>query len=229
LNEGSRLLSVFVAPGKLFVDLEERASRWWLPLVILVLVVAAAAIAVRLFIPPEVWIENIRNNIASSGVAANEEMLDMAMSRMQSPISILFTGLGGAIGQTAVSFLFALAFWAIFAIFGGKINFTKSVTVVTYTGLITALGIILVTVLSISLQRLDIQTSLALLPFLEPDTYLYRLAVQIDFFAIWRVLVMGLGFSVLGSVSRFKGYALVIIPWLILAVGMAFVRVGISR
>ncbi|MBN2378231.1 YIP1 family protein [candidate division WOR-3 bacterium] len=228
MTEGMRLLSVFIAPNRLFADLTERRSRWWLPLIIIIIVAAATAVILRLAIPAEVWLETMRQNIAPSGAEMNQEYLELAVSRLASPLALLFAGLGGALQVTAVTFILGLIFWAVFAIFGGKINFTKSITIVTYTGLISALGILVRVILSVALQRLDIQTSLAVIPLLETNTYLFRLASQIEFFMVWRLLVMGLGFSILASVSRTKGYLLVILPWLALVALVSLLKIGIG-
>ena len=97
---------------------------------------------------------------------------------------------------------------------------------VAYSGLIVAFGHLIRLILSLSLQRLDVYTSLAILPFLVPGSYLFRLASQIDLFMVWRLVVMGLGFSTLAAVPRTKGYILVIVPWLVLIALLSLVKIG---
>ncbi|MBD3285863.1 hypothetical protein GF359_05250 [candidate division WOR-3 bacterium] len=226
LNEGRRLVSVYIAPVHLFDDLNEGRSRWWIPLVICLLVGGVAAVLLRLGVPSGVWMDTIRQNLATSGAEMNEAYLEMAANRISSPQALFFAGLGGVISSALGIFVLTLLYWAVFAIFGGKINFNKSITVVAYSGLIVALGHLVRLILSVSLQRLDIYTSLAILPFLEPGSYLFRFASQIEVFTVWRLVVMGLGFSTLASVSRTKGYVLVILPWLVLIALLSFVKIG---
>ncbi len=227
MNEGKRLLSVFIAPSALFGDIKER-SRWWLPLLILLVVAATASVLPRLTISPEVFLEGMRQNLPQ-GVEMSEEQLNVLAEQASSPLAIMGTALTVMIVQTIITFLAALAFWAIFAIFGGQANFGKSVSVVSYTGLVTALGMIFVSILSVILQRVDIITSLALLPFLEPGSFLYRFAAQIDLFAVWRIILMGLGFSIVVNVSKIKGFLLVIIPWLLVSLALASINIGFGR
>ena len=227
MNEGKRLISVFIAPSALFGDIRER-SRWWLPFLILLVVAAAATTLPRLTIPSDVFLDAMRQNMPQ-GIEMNEEQMGVLAEQMRSPVAILGTALSVMVVQTLVTFLAALAFWAIFAIFGAQANFRKSVSVVSYTGLVTALGMIFISVLSVILQRIDIMTSFALLPFLEPGTFIFRFAGQIDLFAVWRIILMGLGFSIVVNVSRLKSFLLVIIPWLILSLVVASINIGFGR
>jgi len=213
LNEGKRLISVFFAPTALFEDLREK-QRWIVPFIICILLAGLVALLPRLFVSPEVWLDIIRNNM--SNVKVNIQVSPETMiQQMLSPIAIVFATLEAMVVFSIFTFGISLIFWAIFAIFGGGLNFKKSLSVVSYTGLITIVGALVTTLLSILFQRLDITLSLAALPIFNPDSIWYRLANQINFFAVWRVLVMGLGFAVIGQLKRSKGFLIVIISWLV--------------
>jgi len=163
------------------------------------------------------------------GVEMSEEQMAVAMTTMRSPVSVALNALGGILISGGGAILATLFFWALFSILGGKISFTRSFAVVSYSSLINVLGMVLIVTLTLILQRLDIQTSFALLPVLKPNTYLYRLAAQIDFFTVWRLIIMGLGFSVVANVPKVKSYLSVIIPWILLSLAMATLRFGFSR
>jgi len=227
LSEGRRLLSVFVAPNELFTDLGER-PRWLVPFIILILAAAVASVLPRLLLPTEVWLDAMRQNLPAS-VEMSEEQMAVAMTTMRSPVSVALNALGGILISGGGAILATLFFWALFSILGGKISFTRSFAVVSYSSLINVLGMVLIVTLTLILQRLDIQTSFALLPVLKPNTYLYRLAAQIDFFTVWRLIIMGLGFSVVANVPKVKSYLSVIIPWILLSLAMAALRFGFSR
>lgn len=227
MSEGRRLLSVFVAPNELFTDLGER-PRWLVPFIILILAAAVASVLPRLLLPTEVWLDAMRQNLPAS-VEMSEEQMAVAMTTMRSPVSVALNALGGILISGGGAILATLFFWALFSILGGKISFTRSFAVVSYSSLINVLGMVLIVTLTLILQRLDIQTSFALLPVLKPNTYLYRLAAQIDFFTVWRLIIMGLGFSVVANVPKVKSYLSVIIPWILLSLAMAALRFGFSR
>lgn len=227
MSEGRRLLSVFVAPNELFTDLGER-PRWLVPFIILILAAAVASVLPRLLLPTEVWLDAMRQNLPAS-VEMSEEQMAVAMTTMRSPVSVALNALGGILISGGGAILATLFFWALFSILGGKISFTRSFAVVSYSSLIKVLGMVLIVTLTLILQRLDIQTSFALLPVLKPNTYLYRLAAQIDFFTVWRLIIMGLGFSVVANVPKVKSYLSVIIPWILLSLAMATLRFGFSR
>ncbi|MBA7617224.1 hypothetical protein ES703_24536 [subsurface metagenome] len=227
MSEGRRLLSVFVAPNELFTDLGER-PRWLVPFIILILAAAVASLLPRLLLPTEVWLDAMRQQLPG-GVEMSEEQMAVAMTTMRSPVSVALNALGGILISGGGAILATLFFWALFSILGGKISFTRSFAVVSYSSLIKVLGMVLIVTLTLILQRLDIQTSFALLPALKPNTYLYRFAAQIDFFTVWRVIIMGLGFSVVANVPKVKSYLSVIIPWILLSLAMATLRFGFSR
>lgn len=227
MSEGRRLLSVFVAPNELFTDLGER-PRWLVPFIILILAAAVASVLPRLLLPTEVWLDAMRQQLPG-GVEMSQEQMAVVTTTMRSPVSVALNALGGILISGGGAILATLFFWALFSILGGKISFTRSFAVVSYSSLIKVLGMVLIVTLTLILQRLDIQTSFALLPVLKPNTYLYRLAAQIDFFTVWRLIIMGLGFSVVANVPKVKSYLSVIIPWILLSLAMAALRFGFSR
>jgi hypothetical protein len=227
MNEGKRLISVFISPSRCFEDIKDK-SRWWLPFLILLVAAAIASVLPRLTIPPDVFLETIRQNLPQ-GVEMQEEQMQMIVERMSSPVAIIGTAVSVILLQTIITFLSALVFWVLFSLFGGKSSFKKSISIVSYTGLVTALGLLFISALSIILQRVDIMTSLGLLPFLDRGTFLFRFASQIDFFALWRVLLMGFGFAIVTESPRWKGLTLVIVPWLLLSLGVAAINVGFGR
>lgn len=211
----------------MFEDLRER-PRWLVPFLILIVVAAVGSVLPRILLPTDVWLDAIRQNLPS-GVQMGEEQMTAVMTTMRSPVSVALSALGGILIAGGGAVLAALFFWMLFSILGGKISFTSSFAVVSYSSLINVLGMVMIVILTLILQRLDIQTSLALIPALQPNTYLYRLAAQIDFFTVWRVIIMGLGFSVVADVPKVKGYLSVIIPWILLSLGMAALRFGFTR
>lgn len=227
MNEGRRLASVFVAPAELFEDLRQN-HRWLVPFLILLAVAALAAILPRLAISSEVWFKTIQQNIPQ-GAEISAEQMAMIQERISSPLTLILNGVAGVVLAGGGVILSSLVLWGLFSLFSEGISFKTSLSVLSYTGLIKALGLVFILILSISLQRVDVSASLALLPFLQKGTYLYRLAAQIDLFTVWRLMLLGLGFSVVARASRLKSYLLVVVPWLVLVFILAALRFGLPR
>ncbi len=224
MTEGKRLLSVFIAPNSLFEDLRE-GPRWLVPFLVLILVAAVAAVLPRLLISADIWLGVMRDRLPEGMAMSAEQMMTMAQ-QMSSPIALAGVAVSVTVLNSIVTFASALLFWALFAFFGTESSYKKTLAVVAYSGLITALGMILLSVLAISFQRLDITTSLAFLSFLDQDTFLYRFAAQIDFFTVWRVLIMGAGFAVVTNTRKFTSCTIVIVLWLALSLLLSLVRLG---
>lgn len=213
----------------MFEDLRER-PRWLVPFLILIVVAAVGSVLPRILLHTDVWLDAIRQNLPS-GVQMGEEQMTAVMTTMRSPVTVALSALGGILIAGGGAILATLFFWALFSILGGKISFTRSFAVVSYSSLINVLGMILLSALAISFQRVDITTPFAFyfLSFLEQGTFLYRFAAQVDFFTVWRLIIMGLGFSVVANVPKVKSYLSVIIPWILLSLGMAALRFGFTR
>lgn len=216
MNEGKRLLSIFIAPAQLFEDLEER-PRWWLPYLILILVAAVATVLPRLFISPNIWIEAMGQDIPEG---MNAEQLIMLI---RSPVVLISGAVLMIIGQSIVTFFSSLLLWALFVFFGKESTYKKSLALVSYSALIRAFGILLLIGLAIAFQRLNITASLAFLPFLERGSFLYFFTSKIDFFALWRILIAGAGFAVVSNTRKSTSYIIAIILWLLLSLGFAAV------
>lgn len=199
-----------------------------MPFLILIVVAAVGSVLPRILLPTDVWLDAIRQNLPS-GVQMGEEQMAAVMTTMRSPVTVALSALGGILIAGGGAILAALFFWMLFSILGGKISFTSSFAVVSYSSLINVLGMVMIVILTLILQRLDIQTSLALIPALQPNTYLYRLAAQIDFFTVWRLIVMGFGFAIVLNASKVKSYLSVFVPWILLSVVLAAAMLSLSR
>jgi len=229
LNQGTRLASVFTAPGRLFEDLKENQRGWWVPFVIFIGVIAVAAVLPRLLLPTDVILDTIRQNMPP-GVELDAEQMEKTISVMRSPVSLIVNSAAGAAIAGIQMVAVALFFWALFAIVGGRVNFSKSMAVTSYTGMVKVVGVLFTLALVLILKRTQVFTSLALLPFLERGTFLFNLAAQFDFFSLWRLALMGYGFSVVLGISKTKGYITVLASWfavsILWAAALTYLRFG---
>ncbi len=192
-------------------------SRWvWLaPLILLSVAAFAQAI-----LSADLWF--------AEGLAANP---DAAAAIEQLPTDKL-TGIRVAMGifglaMTWVGYLVpALVFWfGLSFVLGGRVGFGAVLAVTAFTGLVMLPRDILLTVLRVRAGTIHIYTSPAVL--VEPDQkVLIALAEHLDIFAVYRLVLLGLGFrSISGLRGKQTGW-LVGVLWVLgagLAAGMALI------
>lgn len=205
MNEAKRLLSVFASPRSLYEDIRER-SRWWLPFIIVSVVVAGSAV-IQL-IPALSRIGGIEGMLEQARAVRPDLDEDFAVTMFY-----VSPGIVRLILQALVLLLSGLVFWALFAIFGGEINFKKSMAVISYSGLILALGALVTSLIQLAVNSTLVNASFGFLPFLDPRTYIFRVIFMTDFFAIWHVAIMGFGFSIVTRKSKLTSYLIVVIAW----------------
>ena len=226
MNEGRRIVSVFIAPESLFSEHQER-PRWWVPFLILLATSAITAILPRILISSEVWIQAISENLRDN-VALNPEYLKTMVEAMRTPVALFLLSILVVVGQSVVTFLSTLLLWTAFAVFGKKSTYKNVLFVVAYSGLIRAIGMIVVVALAVALQQLDISVSLNFLPFIQKGSFLYYLAGKLDLFALWRTIVAGFGFALVLQSRKSQSFILTVVCWLLLSLAFAAIPPGLS-
>lgn len=221
MNEGKRLLSVFISPRALFQEIKEK-PRWVLPFFISVFVAGLSSLIVSLGIPLEVWIDTFSSVAIPSNVPMEQSdfiSLLAKQARVMSPImGLLLFGIG--------NLFIAFFLWLSFKIIGGEITFKKSMSISSYASLITALGMILVMVIRVLTKDLIVNVSFVFLPFLRQDTFLFRVAYRLDFFSMWQVIVLGLGYHEITSKSRVTSFVLIVVLWIAYVCLRAFLNLA---
>jgi len=133
--------------------------------------------------------------------------------------------------------LTSLVYFFCNIILGGESSYKKVLSVVTFTSFVPILGAILKTPLILAKNSADIQTSLALLmPEGDFTKIRYLLLSFMDIFAIWQIILIASGMTVLYKFSKGKAFTATIISWLIVVLlgigltvmGMSFSGVPIS-
>lgn len=204
LSEPARLINTFIAPRKTFEDLQ-RNSSWWVPWVVTTIFgILFSVIAVQKID----MVRFTRQQIEQSKLAQRQmeqlspEQQERAIQQRAAFTKIFFYispvfGLLGAL-------LIALVLWLIFQFgFAAEIPFGRALAIVFYSFLPR---IIVAVLLSASLlMAADPNTiNIAQNPmptnpgfFMDPQghAFLYGLMSNIDIFALWIVILLGLGFS----------------------------------
>jgi hypothetical protein len=201
MNWWRSLIGVYYQPAKVFEGMKDR-PRWLVPLAAAVAVtVLVTAIIMKPLVLPEQ-----AERVASNPDLSNEQR-EAISERMNSPL-VYWSGIIGAlVSQPVLLLLVSLVFWGMFSMLGGKTKFPAMLSATAYGALISIPASLVKVPLMFAKQTAKVHTSLALL--LSPDieeTFLFRLLAQFDFFMIWMLVVMAIGYSVYTGVKRSTAY-----------------------
>lgn len=181
-----RVWQTFTAPGRLF-----ETFRAYAPWVAAVLLTTALGALVLALVPRELMIEQIREALRKNP-AASAQMPDPAkMADMGKTMGLV----GAVIGPFISAFVLAGVLTLIFGmLMHGGATYRQHLGVVAHVLLIPALGALLTLPLQIAKGDLQLQLSLALLtPFLDAGSFAFRLLNGLNIFALWAIVVAGLG------------------------------------
>jgi Yip1 domain len=218
-----RVINVFIAPTKAFVGLQRKASSWWLPF-LLIVIVSYAYVGV---LDQKVGFDKIsQNQIKQNQKAVDRlEKLTPEQRQQQYDLSAKITKYISYTSPVLALIIFAVIAGVLLATFnfgfGASIKFSTMFAVAVFAHLPNLLKAIL--------------TVVALMAGSDPDSFdirnpiatnlgsvvghgsgaLYALASSIDIFSIWICVLMGIGIA---SVSKIKrGTALgVVFGWYVL-------------
>lgn len=210
LSEGARILNTFFAPRKTFEDIRVNAS-WWVPWLLATIIgVGFGAIAAQ----KVDMVQFTRHQIEQSKMAQRQmEQLSPEQQEQQIRLRANITKY-----VFYISPIFALIFGLIVAAvllgvfnfgFAAEVTFSQALAIVFYAFLPRTILVVLMGVsLLIASDPNTIDIAGNPMPtnfgfFMDPqgNAFLYSLVSNLDVFALWSVILLGLGFA---SVSRNK-------------------------
>jgi hypothetical protein len=204
MNIWQKITGIYYQPSKVFEELKPK-TLWWVPVIIVIAVSVAVMFVTRPVVVPEIMAQMAQNpNIPS-------ESLPQIQERIQNP---LYSLVGVLVAMPLAWVVIGLVFWGIFSMLGGKGTFAQMFAATAWASMISIPGSLVKVPLMFIMDTAKVHTSLALmLPTDMDGTYIFRLLAQLDFFTIWTVLVMALGYSVFTGVDRKKSLWTVFIVW----------------
>ncbi len=227
----SRVLRVFTQPSVVFGELP--ASPTWLPPLVLILLLS---VAMQLVLAPRLDMEGtIRQSIAerSSGPKMTDEQIDK-MVEMGGKTAGVFRWLTPLMVPLAFLVLGGVYFLGLKAT-GSAVEFKPVFATVLHANVPQAVASSLVTLVaalkraSFTAQELEgmVKSNLgAFLPSTAPKP-LVALAGVIDIFNLWQWVLLAIGLTIVGKVSRGKVIAVIGVVWGVWALGkmgLAFLR-----
>lgn len=205
--EGSawgRLLSVLIAPARTFAAIGERPT-WAVPLVVLTLLGATTVWVTFSRVAPA---ELMRSVVEESGRNLPPELDAERLHAMSRTAGVVGAAVMGALAYLATAGILLV----VLRLAGSEIDFRRSLSVTLHgfapfalaalLGLPVALGRE-----SISLDELQGGGGLLLshLGFLAGDDtgkVVHALLTSVDLFSIWTIVLLAIGYSIVGRVSR---------------------------
>lgn len=229
LTEGQRLINVFIAPSKTFTDIRRNAS-WWKPWLISMIfslafgILAAQKIDMVRFVQQQIEKSPSAQRRMEQATPEQREQ-GMAIQARITKVSFyvvpFITLLLGLIVAAVLMGVFNF-------LLGGEVSFQRALSVTFYSyfpGIIKAILLCISLLAASDPNNIDIAgnpmpTNPAF--FMDPmgNKFLYSLLGFIDIFAIWYVVLLGMGFAIVSSnpkITPSKGITAVFVVYGIIA------------
>ena len=225
LSEGARLLDTLVAPEKTFTDIL-RSTRWWLPFLLGVLVSYGFVFTIE----KKVGWDQVAENVVHASAKQRDRFAQMepaqASTARQSMASayrysfyaaplfaLLAAVVSAAVLQATINFVFAgqATFAGVFAVW------MYAMLPLSIKGLLGAVALLSgMDAESFNLQN-AVGTNVGF--YLPPDMNkaLVSAASSIDVLTIWTVVLLVLGCSIVGKVSRTSA-AITVVGWWVVTI-----------
>lgn len=214
-----RVAGVLFSPTRTFEAIRERPT-WLVALVVLVLLGVAAGAMLGQKID---WEEVAREQLAQSGRQISEQDMERAISVTETLGSAMVYA-GPLVFGPLAYLLMALLFWVMLKLLGGEFSYKTSFATTLHGLMPNAVSALLTMPVILSRNELDmdqVNTGTLLASNLgafapeETSNIMRTLLASVDVFSIWSVVLLTIGFSVVGSVSRGKAAATVIALWIV--------------
>jgi hypothetical protein len=221
MNVFSRLGNVFVSPSKCFTSLRDEGAKWTdyvIPFVLLI-----AMLMVFLVLTSGVM-EKLQVEMIQSMTQLSDAQKEAALQQTNSPIATTFKYVGGVL-QVVIGVLISGLFMWIVGNFigGGQQKFGTMLVAALYVQMLTIPESLIKMFLVLQKGTMMVHLGFgSLLSNPDNSSYAVQLINQLEFFAIWRMIVWVIAFKVLYNYTSKKSTLLVVIT---IVIGMALMAV----
>jgi hypothetical protein len=210
-----RLWMMFTSPGEVFEDIGIKPT-WVLAMVILVIVGVGAQVVIMPHFDTEA---TIRESFEKRGTDLSEAQLEKAVE--QAGKFAKFAPIIGLVIGPIMWAIMAAVFFLMLKIVGSDADYSRSLSTTLYgywppTLVALALTSVLVQRLGkVPQEELANVVKASLGAFMSPDAPAWLLAVgsTISIFNIWAVVLLIIGFSAVGKISKGKAAVVTLVPW----------------
>lgn len=210
IEDLKQIWNIIISPNKTFAYIDENPT-WWLPLTTLIVI----SIGYILITFPSIVIPEKINAIMSNPAIQN--LSDAQKTKILTTSNILIRSIIGALISTPIYLLLKSAiFYFTIIVTGYEIKFRKMFSLTVWAGIITSLGIIVKTLLTLVKHSSDVYTSLVVfLPNLDKGSALFSFLNSFEIFTLWNLSLIGLGLGVITKLDKKKSTIIVFVLWLL--------------
>ncbi len=215
LSEGARIVNVFVAPSKTFIDLRRKAS-WWAPW----LLISIFSLVFIYTVDRQVGYDQVTMNEINKSSKAVEQLDKLPPDQKAKQIEVRTTVtriMSYAVPATLL-LIYVIMAGILLGTFnlalGASVRFATALAIVIYSSLPGIFGMLLGVVSlvaggmsgSLDKEAFNIQNPVATNPayFMNPmgNRLAYGMVSMFDVFVIWSIVLMGIGFACNSKVKK---------------------------
>jgi hypothetical protein len=209
---GSMLVKIFVEPSAVFHRVKEK-TLWVTPFIILLL-----AFTVMGVLTAPIGYEARKEMIQQSDKYTPEQK-EQIVNQMEQASGLAYLGAIAAPIVGAIFFFVGVGVLMLMAnvILGGDASFKQVASISAWASMITALGLLIKTVLMLMKHSVDVRLSLAvLLPSGNMTSWPYTILNSFtDVFTIWSTVVTIIGVAIVYRFSKGRAAVAVLVPTII--------------
>jgi hypothetical protein len=223
-----RLFGVLFSPGKTFRSIAERPT-WLVPLIILLTVTTTLAVLINQRIDKNEMRQTVKERIEKSQGSATPEQVDRGMEVADKLNSVLRWLI--PVFTAGVWLLINLLFWMGFRFFAGSsLSYKTSFSVLLHSLMPQVISALLTLPVVLSRESVGIQEAqsgailASNLGAFAPDDVgkvARALLSSIDFFSIWTLLLLIIGYHLAARVSKATAASIVLVLWVLYVAGKA--------
>ncbi len=202
--------NIIFSPSKTFEYICEKPT-WWLPLLLLIII---SVLYILVTFPSIIIPEKISSIMSNPSV---QNLSEAQKAKYLSSSSILIRSLIGAIISTPIFLLLKTAiFYFAIIVSGYEVKFKKVFSLITWASVVTALGIVIKTFLTLIKHTSDIYTSLAVFGIgMNHKSSIFVLLNNFEIFTIWNILLIGFGVGAITKMKRSKSITIIVVLWIL--------------
>lgn len=213
----ARVYGVLFSPVATFEAIRQRPT-WVAALLVLVAISVVASSLVTSKLDVE---EVVRDSIGQSGRQLSEEQIERAVALQEKLLPVMAVG-GPLIFFPVACLVMALVFWVALRMLGGDFSYMTSFATTVHGMVPQGIGGLLTLPVAMARGQLDydqVKTGSLLASnlgqFASDETSPAMAAVlnSVDVFSVWSLVLLSLGYAVVGRVGKGKAAAVVVGLW----------------
>lgn len=218
-----RVVGTFFSPVDTFRSIAARPG-FLLPIV---LWVAASLLITTILLPKIDYDKMIRSSIEKRGQTVPEERVQQIVAQQKKIAPILYNAIA-AVTPILICLIVTLVFWAAFKAFGWDFTFRQGLGVTAHGFLPGVLGAFILLPVLMQRETVDpqvlgemLRSNAGFLVDRQSAPVVHSLLQSIDVFSFWSLILMTIGYSVVGRVSRKAAGGVVVGLWALYVLGKA--------